>query len=139
MVIRNSKVHFKSKEQQHSFNFPHQLGTGSSSLPESADLYNLDLENGDLIVIGSDGLFDNVFEDEILECLQREGIQDDPQLMAQELALTASILAHQPNRLSPFAAAALRSNLYFEGGKVDDITVIVSRFIQVAQGSAQVY
>jgi len=127
MIIRDNKVFLKSKEQQHSFNFPFQLGTGSTSTPEHSDIYEIEVKVGDIIVLGSDGLFDNLFEAEMLNVLQQELLEGDPQLMAQELALTASKLAHQQDRISPFAAAAQQANLYFLGGKVDDITVIVGK------------
>jgi hypothetical protein len=52
MVVRNGEVFFKTKEQQHSFNFPYQLGTGSTSLPEHADIIELDVQPGDLIIVG---------------------------------------------------------------------------------------
>jgi serine/threonine protein phosphatase PrpC len=80
-------------------------------------------------LVGSDGLFDNVYEEEILEILSMDVVQNDTQAMAQEIALAASRLAHQQNRMSPFAKGAQLANLYYMGGKVDDITVIVSKVV----------
>eukprot|EP00959_Pyramimonas_sp_CCMP1952_P318421 6662964-Pyramimonas_sp.AAC.1 len=40
------------------------MGAASDS-PSNADLYELDLRAGDVMVLGSDGLLDNCFPDEI--------------------------------------------------------------------------
>jgi hypothetical protein len=52
MIVRNDKVIFRTKEQQHSFNFPFQLGTQSTSLPEHADIFEIPVQDGDLIILG---------------------------------------------------------------------------------------
>lgn len=52
LVIRNSEIYFKSKEQQHSFNFPFQLGTGSTDKPENAQTYELDIQENDIVILG---------------------------------------------------------------------------------------
>lgn len=52
MIVRDDKVIFRTKEQQHSFNFPFQLGTQSTSLPEHADIFELPVKDGDLIILG---------------------------------------------------------------------------------------
>lgn len=42
MLIRNGNIFFKTKEQQHDFNFPFQLGTGHITTPKSdAEVYLL--------------------------------------------------------------------------------------------------
>lgn len=35
--------------------------------PEDSDLYQLRVREGDLLILGTDGLFDNLFEEEILQ------------------------------------------------------------------------
>lgn len=40
--------------------------------PEDADEYNIDLSVGDLIVSATDGVFDNLFNHEILAIIQTE-------------------------------------------------------------------
>lgn len=67
---RNSNGNFallyKSPEQQHSFNFPFQLMAPNSPHAEGDNPY-LSLanrhvvEHGDYFVVGSDGLFDNIY------------------------------------------------------------------------------
>lgn len=57
----NIIMQFRSKEQQYSFNFPYQCGT-NCDLPYKADDNEHRLEHNDIIVLGSDGLFDNVYD-----------------------------------------------------------------------------
>ena len=61
---------FRSVEQQHSFNFPFQLscdtGNANPDLPEHADVHKLEVTQDDLVILGTDGLFDNLFDAEIV-------------------------------------------------------------------------
>ena len=58
----------RSHEQQHYFNTPFQLSLPPTELqsqvladrPESADQYEFSVEDGDVILLATDGLFDNV-------------------------------------------------------------------------------
>jgi protein phosphatase PTC7 len=67
MVIRDGRVVLRTVEQTHAFNFPRQLGTGSQDTPADADRLSIPVLEGDIIVLGTDGLFDNMFDDEILQ------------------------------------------------------------------------
>ncbi len=75
MVIRDGRVVLRTVEQTHAFNFPRQLGTGSQDTPADADRLSIPVLEGDIIVLGTDGLFDNMFDDEILQ-LVVEGCRD---------------------------------------------------------------
>ncbi|KAF9345254.1 hypothetical protein BGX34_004907 [Mortierella sp. NVP85] len=66
-VIRRNEFIFRTEEQQHSFNYPYQLGTGSSDSPSDALTFTVKVESGDIVVMGSDGIFDNLFDEDILE------------------------------------------------------------------------
>ncbi|ORE16403.1 protein serine/threonine phosphatase 2C [Rhizopus microsporus] len=108
-VIRKNNYIFRSEEQQHSFNFPFQLGTASFDSPSDAQQFTVKIEENDIIVLGSDGLFDNLYDDEILEEVKKLIDQPDldpmtiPQLISEALVQRAKI-----------------------GGKADDISVIVA-------------
>jgi protein phosphatase PTC7 len=52
---------FRSKEQTHGFNFPYQIGTSGDD-PESADDQVHNVEHNDILVVGTDGLFDNMYD-----------------------------------------------------------------------------
>lgn len=68
MVVRGGQVVHRSSEQQHFFNTPFQLSLPPSELaadvladaPESADRYEFAVEDGDVIMLATDGVFDNV-------------------------------------------------------------------------------
>jgi protein phosphatase PTC7 len=52
---------FESEPQQRRFNYPYQLGWGDNGdHPKVAISKSHDVRDGDLVVLGSDGLFDNV-------------------------------------------------------------------------------
>ncbi|KAF8924301.1 hypothetical protein BGZ58_001950 [Dissophora ornata] len=66
-VIRRNEFIFRTEEQQHSFNYPYQLGTGSTDIPTDAQVFTVKVESGDIVVMGTDGIFDNLFDEDILE------------------------------------------------------------------------
>lgn len=127
MVVRGTDIVFRSKEQQHSFNFPYQLGTGSADMPYHAVNITVNILPGDLIIVGTDGLWDNLYDDEIVETTTQA---TDPMTIAQLIARQAHISASSKTIISPFAKAA-RENGYplATGGKMDDISVIVARVV----------
>ena len=58
---------FSSPHQEHFFGMPYQLGHHDrSDVPDDAELHEVRLQPGDIIVCGSDGLFDNLAELDIL-------------------------------------------------------------------------
>jgi len=135
-VVRKGDVLFQTEPQQYEFNFPYQLGTGSDTTPKDADVTILNVKEGDLIVMGTDGLFDNLFISEIQELIKKNvGDEKDSKKileqmgssnLAQVIADQAKIFANSKTRLSPFSRMAKLYGLDFEGGKLDDITVVVS-------------
>jgi serine/threonine protein phosphatase PrpC len=64
LVIRNGEVYQKSKPMVYGFNFPLQIEKGDNPL-KLVQNYTIELEDGDVIVTASDGLFDNVYEQEV--------------------------------------------------------------------------
>lgn len=82
---------------------------------------------GDVIVAGTDGLFDNLYDSELTTVVVqavRSGM--GPQVTAQNVADLARTRAQDRNRQTPFSTAAQDAGYRFYGGKMDDITVIVS-------------
>ena len=59
-------------EQQHEFNFPYQLAQKkyNGDDPRDSICIGIDIKANDIIVVGSDGFFDNVYEDEVLLNIQ---------------------------------------------------------------------
>lgn len=136
MIIRGGETLFRSEEQQHSFNYPFQLGPVSKDTPKDTQSFVIKILPGDIIIMGSDGLFDNVFDDEIVDiCISKADqniIKSDPQLMADALLKKAREIAEDSRYASsPFQNRAVKEGLYYQGGKIDDMTILVSiiRFI----------
>ncbi|CDS07785.1 hypothetical protein LRAMOSA01734 [Lichtheimia ramosa] len=131
-IIRKDDYIFRSEEQQHSFNFPYQLGTASFDYPSDAQQFSVKIEEGDVLIVASDGLYDNLFDDEILEEVQaciRDGEQGQsiPQLISESLSQRAKIVSEDINNpASPFQSRAMHEGMYYQGGKADDITVLVA-------------
>ncbi|KAG0180131.1 hypothetical protein DFQ29_001193 [Apophysomyces sp. BC1021] len=141
-VIRHNSYVFRSEEQQHSFNFPYQLGTSSPDRPTDAQAFNVKVEKGDIIILGSDGLYDNLFDKEILHIVRSHVsayivpgsdnrpprlLNFDPQRLSEALASRAkSVSEDKCYADSPFQTRATNEGIYYQGGKADDISVIVA-------------
>lgn len=67
---------FRSKEQQFSFNFPYQCGTGAE-LPYAAFDTAHEVQANDILVMASDGVFDNMYDEDIEACVKPELIGTD--------------------------------------------------------------
>lgn len=52
---------FRSKEQQYRFNHPYQCGT-NYKLPYHSDSYMHIVKHNDIVVLASDGIFDNLYD-----------------------------------------------------------------------------
>lgn len=128
MVVRGLEIIYRTKEQQHSFNFPYQIGTGSADKPHHSQRIQIEVQPDDLIILGTDGLWDNLFDDDIIDILASSS--SDPATIAQLIARQAHIVANDKDIISPFSKSA-RSNGYplATGGKLDDITVLCARVV----------
>ncbi|KAL2489374.1 putative protein phosphatase 2C 55 [Forsythia ovata] len=128
MVVRDGCTLFRSPVQQHDFNFTYQLESGNGGdLPSSGQVFTIPVAPGDVIIAGTDGLFDNLYNNEITAVVVqavRAGL--GPQITAQKIAALARQRAQDKNRRTPFSAAAQEAGFRYNGGKLDDITVVVS-------------
>ena len=133
LVIRDGNILIESSEHQHDFNYPYQLGIGLDGLPhgedrpEDAEVYRMQLEQGDIIVMGTDGLLDNLWPKQILAYI--EGNPLNPKDLAKGLATLAYEESQKTSNYVPFfqrAKEAKKPFATYRGGKEDDISVIVS-------------
>ncbi|XP_068312581.1 probable protein phosphatase 2C 55 [Pyrus communis] len=131
----NKEVVYQSPTQQRRFNCPYQLGNGiSGDRPDSAWEECIQTIPGDIVVLGTDGLLDNMFPSEIEKVLVQGGGGDhDLDLGCGALASSIANLAlynsfdkHNP---SPFSENARKAGFEHKGGKIDDITVIVAQVV----------
>lgn len=138
MVVRAGRVLHRSSEQQHYFNTPYQLSLPPpghdhnvlSDRPESADTFEFPVEAGDVILVATDGVFDNVPEPVLLSELTRaQGLGPDSealQAVANSIAWMARNLSFDGYYMSPFARSARQNGIDAIGGKPDDITVLLA-------------
>ncbi|GFY95883.1 protein phosphatase 2C family protein [Actinidia rufa] len=128
IVVRDGCTVFRSPVQQHDFNFTYQLESGNSGdLPSSGQVFTIAVAPGDVVIAGTDGLFDNLYNNEVTAVVvhaSRTGL--GPQVTAQKIAALARQRAQDKNRQTPFSTAAQDAGFRYYGGKLDDITVVVS-------------
>ncbi|XP_069135215.1 protein phosphatase PTC7 homolog isoform X3 [Argopecten irradians] len=136
LIIRDSEVIHRSVEQQHYFNTPFQLavvphsqeGQVLSDSPAMADSTSFKVEEGDILLLGTDGLFDNMCEDMIVDHISKlKDHRADIQKTANNMAEEALSLSLDQDYLSPFSLSAIDAGINLKGGKPDDITVILAR------------
>lgn len=125
-----SVLRYQSVSLQHSFNFPFQLGTNGDS-PAQAHLEIIEIKHSDLIVMFTDGVSDNTHEEQVFSII-RPFLNlpeiPDMEIIAEMIAEKARTQSEDPNFESPFAVASRRvPGTHWDGGKPDDITVIVSQ------------
>lgn len=134
---KSYEIVFKSTEQQHSFNFPFQLGTHGDS-PNIAATSTHEIKHNDIVIVGTDGLFDNLFGEQILALVNHYLTTNDynSESLAKFLAEVTYQVSLDPDIMTPFANGARRSKMFFKGGKSDDITVVVGRICDEANKSA---
>lgn len=180
VVVRDNEVVHKSRSQVHAFNAPFQLSIVPKYLnrgsygdaPHKADFASFQCEEGDIIIMASDGMFDNIYDNQLIDILTKLGVvpeildkysvdefsetssetsEDegitieanrppqptstiDQENLEQNLTNAASAIveiarefAHRKDYKSPFAMEARQYGYQNTlGGKVDDITVLVS-------------
>mmetsp|Transcript_31234 Transcript_31234/g.85747 ORF Transcript_31234/g.85747 Transcript_31234/m.85747 type:complete len:496 (+) Transcript_31234:106-1593(+) len=138
----------RSFEQSHSWNCPYQLtrvpealvsmGQGRFDTVDDCQLYQWPVQHGDLIVLFTDGLSDNLHWFEITNIINETlGFCADDELglatpatqpedVARALALAAKARSGERDADTPFARNARRHRMSCPGGKVDDITVVAA-------------
>lgn len=147
---KGAHVSYRSPQQLHYFNCPFQLGFAGPDLradvtqdlhtasapvtpmnekplfetPESGVKLRVPVLEGDLIILATDGLFDNVDEEMLLDVV---GAEPELEAMTKKLVAKAYELSLDRSRDSPFARLAKENDLLWGGGIPDDITIIAAR------------
>jgi len=133
LLLRDGAVVYRSTEQNHYFNAPFQLTVLPEKLglegvimdgPEKAEVSKIELQPGDVILLATDGLWDNVPESLIVEVLSGTK-KESLQAAANSLALIARRLSHDEEYASPFAVKAEKHGISTVGGKPDDLVLIL--------------
>jgi len=156
------EVKNESKEQQHEFNVPYQLSRlpGSTYFaemklkglvkearklerilegnkickdnPEAADKYEYEVADGDIIVVGTDGLFDNLSPTEIKKIINTSmvNVRRIVPRVSKEIADRLVAAAYRKSKL-PIVSTPFKKkykemeNELWEQGKEDDITAVI--------------
>jgi protein phosphatase PTC7 len=126
-LIRKGKVIESTIEQEHSFGVPYQLTSepNSKDLPTNAIHHEWTLQSGDILVAATDGIFDNLEEDEIATiCTEAKTCRD----AVKELVTSAWVMSQKTTGETPYSRAATEVfDLIFQGGKKDDVTCVVCK------------
>lgn len=147
-IVRLASIEKKSKEDPNLRDSDY-LAQLACDDPELSQLLEVPLKEGDMVILGTDGLFDNLFDFEITsvsglsfspiesklfyKCLD---YTTTPMVMAKSIALSAYYKSLDPFSKTPFANQAKRfhsggrnsllASQSFSGGKEDDISVLVA-------------
>jgi len=142
-VVRDGACTFATTDMLHDYNTPYQLGRVEENeeeyytdSPDEAELYDIEVGPGDALVIASDGLFDNLFDEEIAritdQLVNGEQTVRAAERAAAALSAAATVKIQDSLSRTPWIDAAARAGqlpplqrVRPRGGKVDDITVVV--------------
>lgn len=158
LVIRHGEIIYQSQPQVHNFNSPYQLSiipiksaksSGSSKshkmerkycdLPQKSEFKQVDLQAGDLILTATDGLFDNVHLQHLLQLLKLMKIDENLLKLKNQKLINAKLEkattslvafarqnAFNSNYVSPFSIEAGKYGYDVTGGKIDDISLVLT-------------
>ncbi|KAG8498141.1 hypothetical protein CXB51_006754 [Gossypium anomalum] len=127
MIIRNSAVFKRSSPMVYELAFPLQIARGDQP-SDFVEVYKVDLYEKDVIITATDGLFDNLYERDIVSIVSKS-LQESlrPQEIAELLATRAQEVGQLSLVRSPLSDEVQAAGYVgYRGGKLDDVTVIVS-------------
>ncbi|KAM0912413.1 hypothetical protein ACQ4PT_012816 [Festuca glaucescens] len=127
-VFRDGKMLRRFQPQQWYFNCPFQLcaANGVTKVGDAA-VGEMAVEEGDVLVVASDGLFDNVSDSALENLVQSSMLLGfTPEEVAGIMAFRAYVASKDPTTDSPFSIASREQGQARTGGKEDDITAVVA-------------
>jgi protein phosphatase PTC7 len=100
----------------------------AADTPEDAMLTTMPIYPGDVLVLGSDGLFDNLADEDVVAKVEAGMLQgQSPSAIAQALTFAAFDASMNKYSTTPYSLAASAAfEMVYTGGKVDDITCLVA-------------
>ncbi|MCD7454337.1 hypothetical protein HAX54_024349 [Datura stramonium] len=135
VVIRDGLIVYKLEIQQKGFNSPFQLGNEEKSYyPSVAQEIKVPVKRGYVIVMESDGLFDNVHDYELEKLVCHELVDlrklgTFSQMLEQKIVEYAMQNSESKTICTPFAGECSKVGKRRVGGKHDDITAIVAHIL----------
>ncbi|RCI09665.1 hypothetical protein L249_3821 [Ophiocordyceps polyrhachis-furcata BCC 54312] len=172
--LRPNAIIYRSKGQSHGFNAPFQLrcpklaGASPGDGPDDADIFRHTVRHGDILILATDGLFDNQYCHDILgrvnnvmfsngawQPTQSSGVSVSDDLrelmginsgspLQTELARVLTLAARTASLSKvdgPFAKMVQKYDpaAHYFGGKRDDITVVVAIYLNEIEEAMDVY
>ncbi|KAK0470705.1 phosphatase 2C-like domain-containing protein, partial [Armillaria novae-zelandiae] len=136
MLVRGTECVWRSDEMWWSFNTPVQLGPTTPAQPSTtAHVFTLPVQEDDILILATDGLSDNLWDEDILDEVARfqsdhgeEGGRDvlAAGMLSEALCSRAKRVAKNGEGDTPFGRRATEEGKKWKGGKNDDISVVVA-------------
>jgi len=141
----------RSREQNHSWNTPYQLTRVPSALmlkiggraldsPQDGERYLFSVQPGDLLLLYTDGLTDNLHWFEMLnlidDLVMTPSERASPEAIAKALVVAAQERSLDETAETPFSKNARRHRCDCPGGKIDDVTVVAAWVVPEGDASA---
>ncbi|KAE8721793.1 putative protein phosphatase 2C BIPP2C1 [Hibiscus syriacus] len=127
MIVRNGAVFKRSSPMLCELNCPVQIERGDYP-SDFVEVYRIDLDENDVIITATDGLFDNLYGKDIASIVFRS-LQENlrPQEIAELLATRSQEVGQLSLVRSPLSDEVQAAGYVgYRGGKLDDVIVIVS-------------
>jgi len=130
LVIRSNSILTRTREIVHYFDCPFQLAEDSPDRPKDGTKFKRLLQPGDVVLMGSDGIFDNLTDEQILEFVGNSKYSNNPALLLRVIINEARKVSLDRDVMTPYSQMAKRYG-YPEysngvGGKVDDISGVIA-------------
>jgi protein phosphatase PTC7 len=130
LVLRDGAVAARTREIVHYFDCPYQLGDDSPDRPSDGTTLQAEIFGGDVIVAGSDGVFDNLSDADVCEIVSSFGARGKSSAIAKKIVDRSRTVSMDPDSVTPYSTVARGKSGYGaykngRGGKVDDISCLV--------------
>lgn len=130
LVLRDGAVAARTREIIHYFDCPYQLGDDSPDRPRDGTTLQAEIFKGDIIVAGSDGVFDNLSDADVCEIVSSFGPKTKSGVIAKKIVDKSRSVSLDPMAVTPYSTVARGKSGYAaykdgRGGKVDDVSCIV--------------
>ena len=127
------EIIFRTSQQEHDFGFPYQLGhEGIADGVDDAETYLVgNIIEGDIIIAGTDGSFDNLSDEQIMQ-LAKSNLHESPGSISMQLVTAAFEASIDKKAVTPYSTAATEEfNIIYQGGKKDDIACVFGLVVPV--------
>lgn len=149
------QILYRTVPQTKRFNLPYQVGYSNNTnnqpyfdLPNVQEQYVWTIKEEDIILISSDGMFDNLFDNDILtiinpfyrSLLTTEKNESWVQRLTKQIVTVAREYSLNRRRDGPFAIEAKDNDILWSlGGRPDDITVILGYVTSTVDSNGEVH